>query len=99
MAYYNTNHLEGADLAEVEIRAWSQEQWITRMYQTCPEMSPSQVYRRYLSIMGIATVSPITSIRRAISDLASPEKNVLRKTSIMVTGMFGKPEHVYKLID
>lgn len=58
-------------------------------------MSPSQIFK-FLSDKGYKY--PLTSVRRAISDLTKDEilvKDTDEKK--MVMGLYGKPEHTWKL--
>lgn len=87
--YYNTNHLQGNELKEAVINAKKQEDAIYLIYKhTGNRFSPSQVLR----LMEKAGKNwPITSIRRAITNLEQQRK--LIKTGEMITGLFGKPEN------
>ena len=51
--------------------------------------SPSMVYYAFLKAW------PITSVRRAITNLTTAGELV--KTNNTVTGMYGKPEHLWSL--
>ena len=54
-----------------------------------PLFSPSMVYNAFHKAW------PITSVRRAMTNLTTAGELV--KTSSTVTGMYGKPEHLWSL--
>jgi len=93
--WYNTISLEGMELKAAHLNTLKQEEFITEIFKNNPTqlISPSQVlsiYNKYYQ-----KNVPITSIRRAMTDLT--DKNVLRKTSVMVKGEYGKSEHCWVL--
>ncbi len=91
-SYYNTTGETGGALNEYEERAQSQEAIILEHFQSClGEYTPSEINRALLPS------TPITSIRRALCVLT--EKGRLTKTEIKRRGMFGRPEHAWKLSD
>ena len=67
-----------------------QEKYILAFFkhQENPQ-SPSMVYDAFLKAW------PITSVRRAITNLTTAGELV--KTNSTVTGMYGKPEHLWSL--
>lgn len=88
--FYNTIKLTGADLQTAKQNCKSQEGFIEWLFENVPalEITPSQL----LALFGDNT--PLTSIRRALTNLTN--KNVLEKTGITTTGIYGKPEHIWK---
>lgn len=93
--FYNTISLESSALKSASLNNLKQEEFITQIFRLNPValISPSQVLRIYNKYYQKNV--PITSIRRAMSDLTS--KDILRKTSVMVKGIFGKDEHCWCL--
>ena len=91
-SYFNTTDSTGATLAKYEHKAKSQEELIYEYFLSRPGMqyAPSQV-QRHLNL----TAAPITSIRRAITNLTSA--NLLTKTAHQVAGPYGHPEYCWAL--
>ena len=90
-AYYNTTHQFGEQLAEYAKTAASQEEVILEIYRLRGvALSPSEVLAAYPGNV------PLTSIRRAITNLTSRGK--LRKTDVQVTGSYGRPEYCWKIV-
>ncbi len=90
--YFNTTGAQGATLATYKIKAKSQQQLILEYFESMPGMrkSPSQV-QRGLNLTG----APLTSIRRALTNLTTDGKLV--KTSRLVKGEYGRLEHTWTL--
>jgi transcription initiation factor IIE alpha subunit len=93
MAYYNTTNLSGADLKDSTNSAMKQEERIHEFYKANAnrEITPFEVEQELYS----NTMVPITSIRRAITNLTTEDK--LIKTSNVKTGPYGKPSYCWKL--
>jgi len=92
MSYYNTIEEVGNALTESNKKTRKQEDLIYALFQKRNEpLSPSMV----LSQSGLNC--PITSIRRAITDLTNSGRIV--KTERQVKGMYGKAEHLWELPD
>lgn len=89
-AYYNTTHQSGAALRKRQANAKTQQDVIADYYRKYPYLrfSPSQIQR------ATGLDAPITSIRRAITNLANAD--LLVKTTDMVEGAFGAPEHQWQ---
>ena len=87
--YHNTTDLKGKDLVAAIEKAESQDRWIYHLFGIYNELSPSQAYLKY------PTPTPITSIRRSITNLT--KNGNLVKTDQKVMGMYGRPEYVWKL--
>ena len=90
--YYNTNHEVGDELAESREKASRQRDLVLALFRSNPgaSMAPHQVLRA-VAVAG----TPITSIRRAMTDLTA--LGHLEKTSDMVMGDFGKKVHTWRL--
>jgi len=91
--FYNTIYLDNDQLTKANAEAMKQEEFITAIFKSNPNkpISPSQIHKVYGK--DFSKNVPLTSIRRAITNLT--EKNILRKTGIMVDGIYGKPEHCW----
>ncbi len=87
MTFYNTINENPIDLARSQAKAKTQEQKIINCFKQYERpLSPSMV----LSISGLNC--PITSIRRAMTNLSDDGK--LEKTKDFVMGNYGKKEHL-----
>jgi hypothetical protein len=88
--HYNTTNLSGQDLAREYNKSMSQEEVIMTFFQTHKgNYTPCEVQR-------LANINaPITSIRRAITDLTT--KRRLRKTRNQRIGMYGKLAYAWEL--
>lgn len=90
MSYYNTTSEKGQELKESHRKARSQEELIYSYFLTCGKpLSPSMVLDK------LNLNCPITSVRRAMTNLTLDEKIV--KTDEKVEGLYGKKEHLWKL--
>ena len=91
--YYNTVPISGEDLKDKQEKALTQEQIILDLFKKHKRFSPFQLYRR-----NFAGKAPITSVRRAITELT--KSGFLRKTGVRVQGMYpGSVENVWELND
>lgn len=92
--FYNTPNYDAAQLEVFQKQTEKQEDFILSLFQQHKEgLSPWQVHRlceRYRKMW------PITSVRRAITDLEKNEKLV--KTGKQVMGPYGVREYVWKPI-
>lgn len=86
-SYHNTNNLVGAALEEAEAQCKGQEAAILKFFRSRPGMylTPED------ASAALSARTPLTSVRRAISNLT--EKGLLRKTTAMRRGKYGKPIH------
>lgn len=90
MTFYNTINETGATARESTARTSAQEREILALFRRIREpLTPWDVERE------LRRTWPITSIRRAISDLTAA--GVLRKTATMRPGPWGKPSHTWEL--
>jgi len=95
-AFYNTIHAEGVELNNYDDKAHSQQDLIISLfhykaneYKTYSfEMTPYEVSRYFPEW-------PITSIRRAMTNLTKEGKLV--KTNKQRTGGYGKPNYTWRL--
>ena len=89
-AYYNTNKTDNQQVKSFSSKAKSQEHIIYKLFVTANQpISPSNIFK------SLNFIWPITSIRRAITNLATENKII--KTSDTVKGMYGKKEHLWSL--
>ena len=91
-SYHNTNTEVGLTLANSEKQVKSQEELILAYFSNNPalELTPFEVQER----LGF-TATPITSIRRAMSNLATQDK--LEKTDKQKEGQHGKMNYCWRL--
>ena len=90
-SYYNTNQESGYTLKSSNVKANSQEESIIKIFTDNPKLSASEAWKIYDS----EGVTPITSIRRAITNLCN--EGLLMKTDDTKEGLYGKKEHIYKI--
>lgn len=92
MPYFNTTHLNGEALEKERENASTQERTILRLFQLNPfsYISPDMAQ----VMVGMENV-PITSIRRAISNLT--KNGHLEKTPVKAKGKYGKPTYTWRL--
>ena len=93
MSYYNTNNETGDTLAESKKKAETQEEVVLAFFKNNPgqRFIPSELGEFVLP--GV----PLTSVRRALTNLASAGKLV--KSPVMQEGSFGKMVHTWRLRD
>lgn len=90
MPFYNTNQENSKESSESFLKAANQETAILGLFSAANfPMSPSMVYK------ALGEKWPITSIRRAITDLTDEGKIV--KTQKTTKGIYGKKEHLWEL--
>jgi len=91
-AYYNTNKEVGKTLYKSNAKALSQEDEILNIFREHKELSASKVWNIYNK----NGLTPITSVRRGITNLCY--RGLIEKTDATTVGIYGKNEHVYKLL-
>lgn len=91
-SFYNTPHLDGAELAAAVVQATRQQDAIMVLFTNHSRtFTPSQM-KRTLHRYGMDW--PITSVRRAMTNLAKDGK--LEKTPYQAPGPLGKPEYIWQ---
>lgn len=93
-SYHNTNKEDGATLFNSNKAAENQEQQILDIFKTkgYNNITPEFVQACYFPN------TPLTSIRRAFSNLADPSRyNAIEKSEVMVMGNYGKKVHTWNL--
>jgi hypothetical protein len=93
--YYNTTNLKLDDLKKEMFNAANQEQRIYKIFQGLPMKAagPTTIHNLYVILYGKET--PLTSIRRAITNLTN--KGKIEKTSNYTKGSYNKKEYIWKL--
>ena len=89
--YHNSVPVQGQLLFNYESKAQSQEDEVLQLFKSFRELTPSQAWVsfKHLNV-------PITSIRRAISNLQCD--GYLIKTELKRIGEYGRPESIYRLL-
>ena len=93
--YYNTTNETGETLDQLWQKCENQQQFVYELFCLQKAMTASEAWKLYPDDIEYQT--PLTSIRRAITDLMNEGKLV--KTEIKKTGIYGKPEYVYKVAE
>ena len=95
MTYYNTTNEKDPTLFDYEKKAESQEEIILNLFKRYKELSPTMV-EKYLQASGYYW--PITSIRRAISNLSTDKLpfSPLTKTNKKTMGNYRRLEYIWK---
>jgi len=90
MSYYNTTKIKGDALKTSQKKAESQESLVYNLFLDYKKpLSPSMILYK------LGLNCPITSIRRAVTNLTLDNKII--KTSATTRGLYGKPEHLWKV--
>ena len=92
--YYNTNNESGKTLKRSRRKANSQEEMILAIFKETPKakFTPETVLKK---LQGVHLNYPITSIRRAMSNLK--DEGYLIKTDEKAKGDWGKKVHLWKI--
>jgi len=95
--HWNTNHLAAEELMKADGKAEKQEQVVLRWFQQYPEQefTPCEVWCDLISKKLIPATVPITSIRRAISNLT--RNLLLLRTDNKKAGLYGVANFTWKL--
>lgn len=89
-SFYNTTRLRGSQLAKCQNQALSQERIIEDFFAIRPGrlFTPAQ-------LAPLLPHAPLTSVRRAVTNLT--RAGVLEKTTRQRDGVYGRPEHFWRL--
>jgi hypothetical protein len=89
--FYNTTNERGAELARAVAATAKQDELVLALFRKHAPvaLSPSQAHR------ALATRAPLTSIRRAITNLT--DANLLERTDVKVRGPYGRREHKWRV--
>lgn len=95
--YHNTTNQTGEQLDIFSVAAKTQDELILDFFKRTNPISnsPSNVHRILLNLKMIDSNTPLTSIRRSITNLTKQGK--LIKTDEQVKSIYGRPEYVWKL--
>ena len=88
-SYFNTTSQSSEYVKEKASKNKTQEEIVLGIFKEHKNLSASQVFSMYPKIV------PLTSIRRAISNLTFVDK--LKKLTETRIGMYDAPEHLYSL--
>jgi tRNA(Leu) C34 or U34 (ribose-2'-O)-methylase TrmL len=90
--FYNTISLSEEELVKEEVNAISQEEKIYSLFKIYQRGTPSAIMKLYEERW---PAIPITSVRRSLTNLT--KENRLVMTDTMLTGLYNKPEHVWRI--
>ena len=104
-SFFNTSHAKGEQLNEYQGKAANQDNRILKLFKIMASgaspvylLSASQVFALYHRVRtSEADTPPITSIRRAMTNLTN--SGDLEKTDIQIEGLYKRPEYQYRLIN
>lgn len=96
-SYHNTTGEAGSQLAIAFRKANKQDDSVLSVFKKYRVMSPSEAWSRMIDEGLITKDTPITSIRRSINTLTGSMKLV--KTSVKKTGLYGRPEYIWKIFE
>ena len=96
LSFHATVPLSDAELAQVEASAKSQEASVLAWFALYDELefTPSEILRALIKTQRLHRNTPVTSVRRAISNLT--KYGWLEKLSKTRKGPAGKPEHAWR---
>jgi len=93
-SYYNTNGLHGKDAIISNKKASKQDDEVLRVFRlNNRKLSPDEVWKMAFEYRNI----PITSVRRAITNLTIKDELQKLGKDDMIIGIYGKPVHTWKL--
>lgn len=92
-SFHNTIDLVGDELEKENINCSKQEDRILKLFEG--KMSPFEVMEKYNKIY---SAIPITSVRRAITNLTERGK-LIKLDKEFKTGEYGKPNHLWIKIE
>ena len=94
MSYYNTTNESGQTLAESKAKAKSQNELIIDFFKGGAKFTPWVVYNQLIALGRINRKTPITSIRRSITDLC--KSGYLVKLDEKRKEVLGKSNYFYQ---
>jgi hypothetical protein len=97
-SYHNTTSAGVQLVIDFESKAKAQEAAVLKWFGDGHTWvaSPSGIYDELIYWRRISKDTPLTSIRRAITNLT--KKGYLRKTNIKVTGKYGRKEYCWERV-
>ncbi len=95
MSYFNTTSIRGKQLVDYEIQASKQDSKVMEVFfmNQSVELTPEDILNNHPDFWR----TPITSIRRAFTNLATA--GYIVKTDNQVDGMYGRPIHTWRYND
>lgn len=93
--YHNTTDSVGAERRKFTAKAKSQDELVREYFTRFKSATASEVRRDMIRLGWITGRTPLTSIRRAMTNLTNEGKLV--KTTNQYKGPFGRPEYAYTL--
>src|SRR5688572_15180494 len=94
MHFYDTISLSEEEFIKEEVNAINQEDRIYKIFRVYKKGTPSEILKRYEERW---PAIPITSVRRSLSNLTKEGKLIM--TDQMFTGLYGKPEHLWRVVE
>lgn len=95
MSYYNTTALAGAPYLDAKAKASMQDDAVLQWFNLRLSGSPSEVHSHLTGSGKLDAATPLTSIRRSITNLTNAGKLV--KTDEKRLGVYGRPECVWRV--
>lgn len=90
--FYNTTSETEPELSDYRGKTTCQDAAIIRYFERL-NGNPASPFQVWTALFNDQT--PITSIRRSITNLT--EEGILEKTELKCKGVFGRPEHLWRL--
>lgn len=91
--FYNTTQEQGTELNDYQLKGLKQEDAIKELFSIYPKLTPTGAWSRYIALTG-KNNTPLTSIRRCISDLT--KDGYLVQTGEKSEGLYGRNEFVWR---
>lgn len=91
--FHNTTNENQVEVQQMTVNNARQEEVIIAIFAQHKKLSPTQAHNLYKTISG-KYKTPLTSIRRAISNLTTQDR--LMQTSEKIKGVFGKSEYIWE---
>jgi len=99
--FHNTTKEEGAALEDASRKAEGQDQLVLDLFVSRAKfnraLAPSTVHKILVQRHALDSHTPLTSVRRAITNLTN--RGLLVRTNEKQKGPFGRPEYLWKLSD
>lgn len=93
-SFHNTISLKGNELKQAEVKARAQEDYVLEYFDATVQLTAENVHYGLKFEGAISPNTPLTSIRRAITNLCNRGK--IEKLNEMRMGSMGKPIHLYR---
>ena len=98
-SYHNTTGMKKPELKVAEQKAKKQDVLVLQVFKDngLKDFTPCEVYELLIKQKKITRMVPITSIRRAISNLTAIGKEDLEKLNEKRNGAYGQPNRTWRL--